>query len=131
MTDALGVARSYGRPRVCNDNPFSEAINRTAKYSVDYPDRFNGYADARNFCRGFFVWYNTEHRHSGINYLAPATVHRGQHDEVIARRQETLDAAKTAHPERFVNGPPRAKPLADAVYINKPKSDTEIQVEAH
>ena len=58
-------------------------------------------------------------------------MHRGQHDEVIARRQETLDAAKTAHPERFVNGPPRAKPLADAVYINKPKSDNEIQVEAH
>ena len=30
--EKLGVAPSYSRPRVSNDNPFSEALFRTCKY---------------------------------------------------------------------------------------------------
>jgi transposase InsO family protein len=34
--EELGVQRSFSRPRVSNDNPFSEALFRTAKYRPDY-----------------------------------------------------------------------------------------------
>ena len=36
----LGVTPSYSRPRVSNDNPFSESQFKTLKYRPDYPDRF-------------------------------------------------------------------------------------------
>ena len=35
----LGVVPSFSRPRVCDDNPFSEALFRTLKYRPDYPSR--------------------------------------------------------------------------------------------
>ena len=37
--EELGVLRSFSRPRVLNDNPYSEALFRTAKYQPDYPSR--------------------------------------------------------------------------------------------
>jgi len=37
---SLGVTRSFNRPHVSNDNPFSEAQFRTLKYQPDYPGRF-------------------------------------------------------------------------------------------
>ena len=37
--EELGVLRSFSRPRVSNDNPYSESLFRTAKYQPDYPRR--------------------------------------------------------------------------------------------
>ena len=36
--EELGVLRSFSRPRVNNNNPYSESLFRTAKYRPDYPD---------------------------------------------------------------------------------------------
>ena len=74
----------------------------------------------RGFCRRFFRWYNHEHYHSGLALLTPATVHYGQAEAVLKRRQETLQAAYAAHPERFVRGLPRPPSLPTAVWINEP-----------
>ena len=52
--------------------------------------------------------------------LTPAAVHHGQADVVIATKQAALNSAYQAHPERFPNGPPKAKLLPKAVYINPP-----------
>ena len=35
--EELGVLRSFSRPRVSNDNPYSESLLRTIKYRPDYP----------------------------------------------------------------------------------------------
>jgi putative transposase len=121
LADLLEVARSYGRPRVCNDNPFSESINKTVKYHRDYPNRFDGFEHAKTYCREFFAWYNHEHRHSGIAMLAPAIVHAGEAAPIIEIRQDALDTGFAAHPERFVHGPPVATKLPAAVYLNKPE----------
>jgi putative transposase len=48
LLEDLGVRRSLSRPRVSNDNPFSEANFKTAKYRPDYPDRFEDLAHARS-----------------------------------------------------------------------------------
>jgi putative transposase len=97
----LGVTRSHSRPQVSNDNPYSEAAFKTLKYAPDFPDRFGSLADARAFCEAFFGYYNHEHRHSGIGLHTPASVQYGTAHEVRAQRQQTLDAAHTAHPDRF------------------------------
>jgi putative transposase len=120
LLDALGVFRSLSRPRVSDDNPYSESQFKTLKYHRDFPERFGSLEDARTFFRAFFVWYNTEHRHSGIAMLAPAVVHAGEAATVLAARHRVMLAAYAATPERFINGTPQCAELPKAVWINKP-----------
>ena len=116
----LDVGRSFNRPHVSNDNPFSESAFKTLKYRPDFPKRFGGLHDALGHCRSFFPWYNDAHRHSGIAYLTPADVHFGRADEVLRRRHEVLLRAYQQHPERFARGVPRLQKLPPAVWINPP-----------
>jgi len=116
----LGVTRSLSRPRVCDDNPFSEAQFKTLKYHPGFPGRFLGIEQATAFCRSFFPWYNTEHRHGGISMLTPDDVHHDRAQAVLTQRRRILEAAWAAHPERFVGGVPKPGPLPEAVWINPP-----------
>jgi putative transposase len=116
----LGIAKSHSRPHVSNDNPYSEAGFKTLKYRPEFPERFGSIEDARAFCADFFAWYNTEHRHSGIAMFTPADVHYGRAGELLDVRTGVLDAAYAAHPERFVKGPPLARPVPTEVWINQP-----------
>ena len=120
----LGIDKSHGRPRVSNDNPFSEALFKTAKYRPAMPDRFGGLTHAREVFRGVFGWYNNEHHHSGIAYLTPSVVHHGRADAVLDRRHRARMAAYLVHPERFVSGPPQRESLPSAVWINPPENPT-------
>ena len=117
----LGITKSHSRPHVSDDNPFSEAQFKTLKYHPGFPPRFGSIEDARTFCRSFFGWYNTEHRHSGIGLLTPEVVHRGRGEEVRAARAAVLADAYAAHPERFVRKHLEPPPLPTAVWINPPK----------
>ncbi len=114
----LGVARSFSRPHVSDDNAFSEAQFKTLKYQPDYPGRFASLTHARAWCQEFIGWFNEHHQHSGIALFTPADVFYGRVEEVAARRQTALDAAFAAHPERFPNGPPVVKRPPEAVHIN-------------
>ena len=116
----LGVTRSLSRPQVSDDNPFSEVQFKTLKYHPSFPGRFNDQKHAKGFCRSFFPWYNTEHRHGGISMLTPEQVHFGLADQIIAQRKAVLQEAWAAHPERFVSGEPTPRPLPEAVWINPP-----------
>lgn len=120
----LGVAKSHSRPHVSNDNPYSEAQFKTLKYRPDYPDRFGSLADARQWARSFFTWYNEQHHHSGLGLLTPASVHTGRAETVRQKRQAVLRQAYQAHPERFPQGLPQPAPLPAAAWINAPKADT-------
>lgn len=123
----LGVARSHSRPHVSNDNPYSEAAFKTLKYAPVFPGAFGSLPDARAFCERFFNYYNHEHRHSGIGLHTPASVHHGTAGEVRALRQQTLDAAYAARPERFGRRRPAAPKLPDAAWINQPSQEAHIQ----
>ena len=116
----LGIAASHSRPRVSNDNPFSEAQFRTFKYRPEFPVRFGSLEHARGVSHDLFTWYNNAHHHSGLRYLTPADVHYGRADQVLQVRHRARLAAYAAHPERFVNGPPRPETLPTAVWINPP-----------
>ncbi len=126
----LGVTRSLGRPRVSNDNPFSEAQFKTPKHHTSFPGRFAGLTEARTLCRSFFDWYNHRHRHGGIAMLAPEQVHSGRAEAVVARRQAVLDAAWARNPERFVSRPPEAA-LPSEVWINPPPTIPVVHDEGH
>ena len=119
----LDIVRSHSRPRVSNDNPYSESQFKTLKYRPAFPDHFDTIEEARRFCRKFFHWYNTEHKHSGIGYLSPATVYFGQAEQANAARSRVLDAAYAAHPERFVNQRPVPPPLPKPAGINSKPDD--------
>ena len=116
----LGIEASHSRPRVSNDNPFSEAQFRTVKYRPDFPDRFGSIEHARAIGHDLFAWYNDAHHHSGLSYLTPADVHDGRAATILEVRHHTRLAAYAAHPERFVQGPPRGETLPTAVWINPP-----------
>ena len=120
----LGLAASHSRPRVSNDNPFSEAQCRTVKSRPEFPDRFGSIQDARAIGHGLFGWYNNAHQHSGLRDLTPGDVHYGRAALILQVRHQTRLAASAAHPERFVQGPPRLETLPEAVRINPPAKST-------
>lgn len=120
----LGVTKSFNRPNVSNDNPFSEAQFKTLKYSSQFPGRFGSIQDARSFCQQFFNWYNKEHRHSGIGLMTPEQVHYGQAQEIYEKRAQVLLDAYEKNPNRFKNRTPKPHDLPTQVWINEPKTDS-------
>jgi putative transposase len=125
----LGVTKSHSRPHVSDDNPFSESQFKTLKYRPEFPERFGSVEDALVHCRHFFAWYNEDHHHSGIALLTPSDVHHGRADAVLGARQQVLDSAYAAHPERFVRRRPTPLPLPEAVWINPPLSNSESRLQ--
>jgi len=122
----LGVTRSHSRPRVSNDNPYSEAQFKTLKYCPAFPGRFGSLADARAFCQTFFNHYNHIHRHKAIGLHTPASVHYGTAAEIRTNRAVVLDAAHARNPERF-SKPPTPPRLPTAAWINPPTPAPQIQ----
>nr|WP_279591849.1 IS3 family transposase [Streptomyces sp. 846.5] len=120
----LGVTRSHSRPKVSNDNPFSESNFKTMKYMSDFPKSFNSLEEARSWFDGFISYYNHEHRHSGIGLHTPASVHFGTAELVREQRATTLAEAYARHPERFARRPQPPK-LPEQVWINEPQPETE------
>jgi len=116
----LDVRPSHSRPRVSNDNPFSEAGFKTMKYSPDFPARFASFEEAEAFCREYFVWYNQQHYHTGIALLTPAQVHYGEAEAILAKRQATLEAAFDQAPAQFGHRRPQVTRLPETVWINRP-----------
>ena len=119
----LEITKSHSRPHVSDDNPYSEAQFKTLKYRPDFPARFGSIQDARAYCQRFFLWYNTKHRHGGIGFMTPQTVHYGGAGALQQLRTTTLDAAFLRHPNRFKGVAPRPPALPTAAWINPPKTE--------
>ncbi|MBK8481994.1 MAG: IS3 family transposase [Proteobacteria bacterium] len=118
LLDSLSASRSFSRPRVSNDNPYSEAQFKTMKYQPDYPGCFGSVLHGRAWLGDFLGWHNDDHHHAGLALFTPADVFYGRVAEVAATRQVALDAAYRTHPERFPNGAPRVRLPPAAVHIN-------------
>ena len=98
----LGVIPSFSRPCVSNDNPFSESLFRTLKYTPCYPSKpFESVDQARQWVDSFVQWYNHSHKHSGIKYVTPAQRHQGEDIAILAQRKQVYEKAKKQHPERW------------------------------
>ena len=71
--------------------------------------------------------YNHEHRHSGIGWHTPASVHHGTAGQIRAQRAATLDAAYQTNPARFRHRRPQPPRLPEAAWINQPSREALIQ----
>lgn len=104
----LGIVPSFSRPRVSDDNPYSEALFRTVKYRPEYPKSscFLSLEDARTWVASFVEWYNTEHHHSAIRFVAPDDRHTGREHEILAQRKAFFEKCREERPDRW-SGPIR------------------------
>ena len=119
--DALGITPSFSRPRVSNDNPYSEALFRTCKYRPDYPrDGFETIDVARQWVKGFAYWYNFVHLHSAIRFVSPAQRHRRKDEAILANRRNVYQNAKRQRPGRW-SGETRNWEHIPTVWLNPPK----------
>jgi hypothetical protein len=128
MLNWLGIKPSYSRPRVSDDNPYAEALFRTAKYRLAFPVK--GFADldaAREWAMCFVHWYNEAHRHSAIRYVTPAQRHAGQDRALLTARHEIYQRARQNAPRRWSRSTRNWTPV-DTVTLN-PERDTVVQAE--
>ena len=123
---ALGITPSNSRPRVSNDNPYSESVFKTLKYRPNYqPKGFASIEEARKWCETFVNWYRYEHHHSGIRFLTPASRHSGRDEEILEKRHTVYETAKAAHPERWNGRSTRDWSNITEVWLN-PDKEYEI-----
>jgi transposase InsO family protein len=125
MLHWLGVKPSYSRPRVSNDNSYSESLFRTAKYRPEFPAK--GFIDlehARVWAADFVHWYNNQHHHSGIRYVSPADRHAGRDHDILAARHAVYTAARERNPSRWSGATRNWAPIG-AVTLN-PERETVV-----
>jgi putative transposase len=127
----LGVVPSFSRPSVSNDNPFSESLFKTLKYCPEYPTKpFENIEEARNWVDTFVKWYNTEHLHSGINFVTPDSKHKGEDAEILKKRNIIYLDAKKKNPNRWSGNTRDWSPI-EIVKLNhlKKESESDIKIE--
>ncbi len=129
LLSGLGVDQTHNRPRVSNDNPFSESEFRTMKYRPNYPGAFDDLDAARAWVGAYMPWYNQHHRHSGIALFTPAEVHNGSWVQNWQQRDDVQQAYYATHPERFRNRPQTPAP-STIVGINLPTKNQPDRLQA-
>lgn len=129
----LGVVPSFSRPSVSNDNPYSESLFGTMKYTPAYPSKpFASLDAAREWVHSFVRWYNHGHRHSAIQFVTPAERHSGRDRAILAQRKALYEAAKQRRPERWSGTTRNWSPVGD-VWLNPDQpaeSDQEMRDKA-
>jgi transposase InsO family protein len=112
----LGVATSFSRPSVSNDNPYSESLFRTMKYRPTFPSGvFESIEQAKVWVAQFVHWYNAAHFHSGIRFVTPNDRHCGRDVEILKRRKVVYEAARARHPERWSKNIRNWNPIREVV----------------
>ena len=98
----LGVVPSFSRPKVSDDNPFSESLFKTLKYRPSYPNgAFASIHEARTWVDRFVAWYNHRHQHSEISFVTPASKHRGEDRSILLKRSHLYEQARAKNPLRW------------------------------
>ncbi len=119
----LGITPSHSRPRVSNDNAYSESLFRTLKYCPQWPSQgFASLDKARDWVKDFVSWYNHEHRHSRIKFVTPAQRHRGEDKAILKKRHNVYELAKSTMPARW-SGKTRHWNPVGAVALNPEKEE--------
>jgi transposase InsO family protein len=118
----LGVVPSFSRPRVSDDNPFSEALFRTLKYRPQYPPRvFESLEEAQAWVDQFVTWYNTVHLHSAIRFVTPDDRHYGREPALLANRHRVYQKARQRRPDRWTKNTRNWNPVR-LVFLNPEKN---------
>lgn len=126
----LGIVASFSRPRVSDDNPYSESLFRTMKYRPAYPSKpFCSLLQAQRWVDDFVAWYNTEHLHSAIRYMTPDDRHYGRQEKILAKRHSIYQQARNRNPQRWSRHTRNWQPVME-VRLN-PEKAKEQPVVSH
>ncbi|WP_102335011.1 IS3 family transposase [Vibrio breoganii] len=124
--EELGITASFSRPRVSDDNPFVESLFRTLKYAPAWPTKgFSCLSDSRSWVQKFVHWYNTQHKHSAINYVTPHQKHEGLDIQILAQRKRVLEQKRQKHPNRW-SGNIRCCVAVERVDLNPEKEQRHV-----
>ncbi len=124
----LGIAPSFSRPRVSDDNPFSESLFKTVKYCPQYPNKpFESIEAARGWVNEFVLWYNTQHLHSGIKFVSPMDRHNGKDSEILKNRKEVYEKARANNLNRW-SGETRNWDSVKEVHLNHLQKNKEVAI---
>jgi transposase InsO family protein len=113
MLETHQMPQLFARPRTPNDNPFVESAFGTVKTAIEYPGRFLDCHEATRYFDRFFPWYNTEHYHSGIDYVTPQQCHQGLRNKIVSERKD-----KQANQQNFRKEVNRLKSLLTNSSVN-------------
>ena len=129
LSNETGISKStLSRPRVSNDNPYSEALFRTCKYRPNYPyEGFTSINEARKWVMESVDWYNNRHYHSGLNFITPNARHDGTAQQIMEKRKTIYRRARALHPERWTKET-RSWDLEEIVALN-PTDKAEDKLE--
>ena len=123
----LAITPSYSRPRVSNDNPYSESLFKTVKYHYTFPETpFTSLTEARNWVEKFVSWYNDEHQHSAIKFVTPNQRHHGLDKAILGNRKKVIEQAKRNYPERWNGRETRNLTPINVVYLNPGKEQNQL-----
>ena len=102
----LGILPSFSRPRVSDDNPFSESLFRTLKLNPFYPRQgFSSCEEARGWVARFVSWYNGQHLHSRLGFVTPDDRYFGRDHLILTRRRALYARLSLAKPRRWSRAP--------------------------
>lgn len=131
LLEKLNIQKSFSRPRVSNDNPYSESMFSTMKFRPEFPYKgFENLEVAREWVQRFVHWYNEIHFHSGINFVTPSQCHSGEHIEILRKRDEVYKQAKEKNPERWSTST-RNWNAHSQVALNPVKEDELKEIQQH
>lgn len=134
VLERYGVQGSHSRPRVSNDNPYSESLFKTLKYTgvVRYPRGGLPTVEAwQNWLDGFVIDYNENRFHSGIGFLTPKSRHLGEDAEILQKRKVVIENAFQAHPERWIQGHTLNCEPIGSVFLNPERMADHDEALAH
>lgn len=114
------ITQTHNRPRVANDNPYSESEFRTMKYRPNYPGTFQTLQEARTFMASYVFWYNQHHKHSALALFTPNNIHHHTWQTLWQKRHHTLQDYYQRHPERY-RQPPTTPTPPNTTTINPPQ----------
>jgi putative transposase len=124
----LGVVPSFSRPRVSDDNPYSESLFKTLKYCPEFPSKpFASIEAAEAWVKNFVYWYNNVHLHSGIKYVTPASRHALLDNKVLENRKKVYEEAKLKNPNRW-SRQTRNWDRVEKVYLNYLQEDESVDI---
>lgn len=119
MLKARGVTVLHSRPRVSNDNPYSESLFSTLNIRMGLDSRrYTSLGACADAVSKAVAQYNNEHHHRSINFVTPAERHAGQDHEILAKRQATIEQARAQKPSRWVKGHVMNCKSAGPQYLN-------------
>lgn len=124
----LGVVPSFSRPRVSDDNPYSEALFKTLKYCPQYPSKpFDSIGSANGWVKEFTNWYNDTHLHSGIKFVTPSSRHAGKDGEILSERKKVYEEARLKNPNRWTKGIRNWKKIEE-VFLNYLQEEKKFDI---